>query len=61
LERDVHLLSAKDQALLHGWNTLFLLDALLDLGYFVVGLDVQLNFFAGEGADSVRFSVSIFV
>ncbi len=31
-KEDVHLLATKDQSLLNRWNTLFLLDLLLNLG-----------------------------
>jgi hypothetical protein len=48
-----HLFAAEDEALLDGWDALLLLDALLDLGDLVVGLDVELDFFAGEGADPI--------
>ena len=51
-KRNVHLLATENQALLHRRNTLLLFDAFLDLGNFVVGLDVEFDLFACEGADS---------
>lgn len=48
-----HLLAAEDQSLLHGWNALLLLDFLLYFLHFVVGFDVEFDFFAREGSDSV--------
>lgn len=46
-----HLLPSINQPLLLRRDALLLLHALLDPRDFVVGLDVQLDFFAGEGAD----------
>ena len=53
-----HLLPAVDKPLLHGRNAFFFLDALLDARDFVVGLDVEFDFFAGECADPVGRDVS---
>ncbi len=47
-----HLLAAEDQSLLHGRNAFLLLDLALYLGHFVVGLDVEFDFFAREGSHS---------
>jgi len=49
----LHLLAAKDQALLDRWDTFLLLNTLLYARDLVVGLDVEFDLFAGEGADSV--------
>lgn len=50
----VHLLAAEDETLLLGWDAFLLLDTLLDLRHLIVGLDVELDLFAGECADSVE-------
>lgn len=51
-----HLLAAVNQPLLDGRDALFLFDALFDARDFVVWLDVQLDFLAGEGADPRTWS-----
>lgn len=52
--RSLHLLAAKDEALLHRRDAFLLLDLLLDLGDLVVGLDIELNLLAREGADPAQ-------
>jgi len=46
----VHLLSTEDETLLCWGNALLLLDTLLDARDLVVGLNVELNLLAGQGA-----------
>jgi len=53
-----HLLPAEDQTLLHGWNALLLLNALLDLLNLVVRFDVEFDLFAREGTDSEKSIIS---
>ena len=54
-----HLLSLENQPLLHGWNAFLLLHAFLDLGYRVIGLDVDFDLATGEGTDSVGQQLSV--
>jgi hypothetical protein len=51
---DVHLLSTVDEPLLCWWDALLLFDALLDLRHLVVRFDIELDFFTGQGTDSVN-------
>lgn len=50
----LHLLSTEDQTLLDRWDAFLFLNTLLYARNLVVGLDVEFDLFAGEGADSVR-------
>ena len=47
-----HLLASEDQPLLRWWDAFLLLNALLDLADFIIGLDIEFDLLAGEGADS---------
>jgi len=51
---NVHLFPTINQPLLYRRNALLLLHTLLYPRDLVVGFDVQLDFLAGEGADSVE-------
>ena len=46
----VHLLATEDETLLCWGNALLLLDTLLDARDFVVGLNIELDLLAGQGA-----------
>lgn len=51
--RDLHLLPAENQPLLHRRNPLFLLHPLFYPRHFIVRFDIEFDFFAGKGAHSV--------
>lgn len=53
-----HLLSTKDQPLLHRWDSLLLFHALLYPLDFVVWLDVEFDLFTRKGTHSAREVVS---
>ena len=55
---DSHLLSSVNQPLLHWRDPLLFFHALLDALDLVVGLDVEFDLFAREGADSVMWTWS---
>lgn len=50
----LHLLAAKDKALLDRRDAFLLFHLLLDLGDLVVGLDVELDLLARQGTNSLE-------